>query len=104
MVKIMADDPQGGADKALAAADQALAELDIAQTVEVVDLDLLFDSLGALADNAPAASAPLQAALDTIGPAPQGPYLQGPLAVALDSLSDDPAAAAAKAQIIADES
>ncbi len=101
----MAEDPQGGAGKGAAAgqaqadkADTALGGLDITAPVEVVDLDLLFDSLGAQA-----APEPLQAALDTIGPAP-GSHLQGPLAVALDALSEDPATAAAKAQVIADES
>ncbi len=97
----MADGPKGGAGKASAvaeAADKALSELGIAPAAEVVDLDLLFDNLGAHADLA--APEPLAAALDTVGPAPH----QGPLAIALDSLSDDPAMAAAKAQVIADES
>ncbi len=96
----MADGPKGGAGKASAvaeAADKALSGLDIAPAAEAVDLDLLFDNLGAQA--AQSAPEPLAAALDTVGPAPQGP-----LAIALDSLSDDPAMAAAKAQVIADES
>lgn len=95
----MADGPKGGAGKASAAevADKALAGLDIAPAAEGLDLDLLFDTLGAqVAQSAPG---PLAAALDTVGPA-----LQGPLAIALDSLSDDPDLAAAKAQVIADES
>ena len=100
----MAQESQGATGKGAAAADtvEALVGLDIAATADVVDLDLLIDSLGARSDNADLpAPPPLEAALDQVGPAPAP---QGPFQAALDTLSDDPALDAAKAQITPDES